>query len=240
MPIGVGALALAILAVAAGALLQSTIGFGAALVSAPLLLLVDARLVPGPATVAGIALNLLLVAGHRAHIEWDEVRWPALGLIPGTAVAAWAVTRFDQDRLVVISGLAILAGVAVSLMGAAPRRTRPNLLAAGFASGAMNTVASVGGPPLALLHRESSGQRMRAALPPVFVVSGLVTLLALRLAGHVGSDDLVLGVALIPGCVLGFLGARPLAGRVADQHLRTLVLVVSSAAAVAAILRAVA
>ena len=48
-------LLLGLVCVTAGAAVQSTIGFGAALVSVPLLLLLDPRLVPGPVTVAGDA-----------------------------------------------------------------------------------------------------------------------------------------------------------------------------------------
>lgn len=235
-----GQFLLALAVMAAGALVQSTIGFGAALVSAPLLLLIDARLIPGPATVAGLSLNLLLVIGHRAHIEWDEVHWPAFGLIPGTVLAAWALGEFSATALAVMSGVVILIAVALSALGRQPRRVPATLLTAGFLSGYMGTVAAVGGPPLALLHRDSTGAQVRAALPPVFMISGVFSLVALAFAGHFDRSDLGLGLALIPGCVIGFLAAIPLTGRVTDRQLRTAVLVVSTASAVLAIARALA
>ena len=57
-------LLLATLVMAFGALVQGVLGFGGALVSVPLLLLMDPRLVPGPTTVAGTVLT-------RHHLdEW--------------------------------------------------------------------------------------------------------------------------------------------------------------------------
>src|SRR5438034_6678902 len=52
---------LAALAMAVGALVQGAVGFGASLVAAPLLVLVDVRLVPGPIGIASLTLNFLII-----------------------------------------------------------------------------------------------------------------------------------------------------------------------------------
>ena len=61
-----------------GAWVQGTIGFGVALVAAPLLVLVDPGLVPGPLLAAAVPLNLLVWYREREAVESGGLRWPIL------------------------------------------------------------------------------------------------------------------------------------------------------------------
>ncbi len=60
-------LALAIAVVALGAAVQGSVGFGANLVAAPLLTLIDPSLVPVPIVVAALASRLLTGRLDRGH-----------------------------------------------------------------------------------------------------------------------------------------------------------------------------
>ena len=60
MPVSLIGFLLATTAVALGALIQGTIGFGLGLFAAPLLILIDPRLVPGPILVSSAVLTVLL------------------------------------------------------------------------------------------------------------------------------------------------------------------------------------
>jgi len=79
---------LAALAMTFGAWVQGAVGFGGSLVASPLLVLVDARLVPGPIGIASILMNVLItrrrIEGNTDHA--DPVGH--VGMIPGTVVAA--------------------------------------------------------------------------------------------------------------------------------------------------------
>lgn len=230
-------LLLGLVCVTAGAAVQSTIGFGAALVSVPLLLLLDPRLVPGPVTVAGLGLNLLMLGADPGHADWRGARWAVLGLLPGTAVAAVALVRFTGHSLTVVSCAAVLAAVGTCAAGLRPRSRRRTFAAAGFWSGYLGTTAGVGGPPLALAYQEASGRTLRATLPIVFVASALLTLGVLAGTGHLAAADWRAGLVLAPGGAIGRLATRGLVDRVDGRRLRGAVLVVSASSALVGLLR---
>ena len=224
----------------AGALVQSTVGFGAALFSVPVLLLVDPAFVPGPAVVAGLALNILMTIGHRAHTDRAGLRWIVVGLVPGSLVALAALRAVPSDDLAILSGAAVLVAVAITAVGVVPRKRPPTLVAAGLVSGFMGSTAAISGPPLALLYQRDDARTLRGTLPTAFLVSSSLALVMLSIADQMSAHDWLVGLALAPGGLAGFLvGGRWLTGRVEGSNLRLAVLVVSAASAALAIWRAV-
>jgi uncharacterized protein len=232
-------LLLALLSIVLGAAVQASIGFGASLVSIPLLLLVDPRLVPGPATVAGLTVNLVALTAGTRHADWRGARWAVLGLLPGTAVAAVALSVFSGSSIAVLSALAVLAAVAVSAAGVRPPAGRRTLLGAGFFSGYLNTTAGVGGPPMALAYQDASARTLRATLAVVFVAATGLTMVTLAGTGHLTALDWRTGLLLAPGGAVGYVGARGLADRVDGARLRTGVLALSASSALLALARVV-
>ena len=230
-------LLLGLACVTLGATVQATIGFGAALLSAPLLLLVDTRFVPGPIAVAGLAVNVSMVLANRRHADWSGVRWLGLGLLPGVAAAGLALAVVSGPSLTLLSAGAILAGVAITAAGRTPAMRRRTLLGAGFLSGYMGASAGIGGPPLALTYHDAPTDTLRATLAVVFLLAAPLTLATLALSGHLDAGDLRAGLALAPGGLLGFVISRPLVGRVDDGRLRPVVLAFAALSAVAVILR---
>jgi hypothetical protein len=76
-------------------------------------------------------------------------------------------------------------------------------------------------------------------LPSAFLVSSALALVVLSLADQMSLHDALVGIALAPGGLAGFLvGGRWFAGRVHGSRLRIAVLVVSAASAALAIARA--
>ncbi|MBA3282406.1 MAG: TSUP family transporter [Acidimicrobiia bacterium] len=124
-------LVLGLVCVTLGATVHSTIGFGAALLSVPLLLLINPDFVPGPITVASLAVNLFVLSANRGHADWRGVRWAGLGLLPGTALGAVALTLFTGSSLAVLAGSAVLVAVAVCAAGSRLPEGRRALLGAG-------------------------------------------------------------------------------------------------------------
>lgn len=232
------AIGLAAVAVGAGAAVQGVVGFGASLFAVPFLLLIDPHLVPGPATIGGMVLNVLMLLGHRAHTDWRGLRWIVVGMLPGTAIAGVALKLISADDLAVLSGAAILVAVGLSAFGRAPRRDPQWLFGAGTLSGFMGTTAAVSGPPLALLYQHEDGPTIRGTLPPAFLVGSIVTLITLALAGRLPASDWGVGAALAPASAAGYLLTRRVASRVRGSVLRGAVLVISASSALAAIIRA--
>jgi uncharacterized membrane protein YfcA len=228
---------LALLCVVLGAAVQSSIGFGASLVSIPLLLLVNPMLVPGPAAVAGLTVNLIGMGAGVEHADWRGARWAVVGLLPGTAVAAVALSVFTGTSIAVLSACAVLAAVGVSAAGLQPGSGRRILLGAGFFSGYLNTTAGVGGPPMALAYQDAPAKTLRATLPVVFVAATILTMVTLARTGHLSAVDWRIGLILAPGGAIGYYATRGIAHRIDGDRLRTAVLVVSAVSALAALAR---
>lgn len=225
----------AVAIVAVGSAVQRAIGFGAALVSVPLLLLVEPRLVPGPITIAGIAVIALMVIGTHEEADWRGVGWIALGLVPGTVLAGVALAVLPQRALAVGAGVLVLAAVAAVSAQQRLRRRRRSWLGSGALSGFMGTASGIGGPPVALLYHDAQAPVLRATLARVFLVGAGLTLVALAGADRLGSADWAAGVAMMPGGPLGYVAGTRLSARLDGERLRTGVLVLSGASALAAI-----
>ena len=228
---------LALLCVILGAAVQSSIGFGASLVSIPLLLLVNPMLVPGPAAVAGLTINLIGMGAGVEHTDWKGARWAVLGLLPGTAVAAVVLSMVTGNTVAVLSASAVLVAVGVSAVGAQPGYGRRILLGAGFFSGYLNTTAGVGGPPMALAYQDAPAKTLRATLPVVFVAATILTMVTLARTGHLTAMDWRIGLILAPGGAIGYYATRGIAHRIDGERLRTAVLVASAVSALAALAR---
>jgi uncharacterized membrane protein YfcA len=227
-------------AVAFGASVQGAVGFGMALIAAPLLVLVRPDLVPGPLLMNGMALTLLVARRERDSIDLLGVRWALVGRVPGVALGALALAMVPVEEMSLLVGLSVLVGVA---LGASRLRIAPGprvLLGAGFLSGVFGTVASIGGPPLALVYQHEPGPRLRGTLAGYFIVGGLMSLAALVYVGRYGAGELAWTLALLPGTVLGFACSGRFTGWVDAGRTRRAVLGITAAAGVAAVLRSLA
>jgi uncharacterized membrane protein YfcA len=221
------------LAVAVGACVQGSVGFGFGLVAAPVVALVDTRFVPGPLLLSGVILAVLVALRERGALDWLGIRWAIVGRIPGTLLGAWAVVALPERGVVILFASAVLAAVALSLAGWTLRPDPPTLLGAGATSGFMGTVTSIGGPPMALVYQRQSGAELRATLALFFVVGAAFSLLVLSVAGQVGREELRLGLLLVPGMAVGFLLSRAAARYLDRGHTRVAVLGVATASSVA-------
>lgn len=228
-------LAAAWLLLLVGAALQGAVGFGLGLLANPLLLLLDDRLVPGPILLPIMFFTLLMWHREHGEVQPREVGWAVVGRLPGTALAMVLLALLPRERTALVVGVMILLGVVLSLKGGRVTPTRPTLLAAGVLSGFMGTTAAVGGPPLALLYQHQSGPRLRGTLAAYFTFGSFLSMVALALVDRLNLADLVTGLTLVPGLLAGYLLSNPLAPRVDRQLVRPAVLILSTAAALAAL-----
>lgn len=228
---------LELLVVTAGAVVQASVGFGFSLVSAPLLVLIDPGLVPGPATVAGAAVGLLNAYRNRGPIDWKGIRWGSMGLLPGSVAAGFMLSVVSTRALAILVGALVLLAVLVSLTGLHVRRSAGVLVAAGTVSGFMGTTATIGGPPIALVFQRESGPFIRSTLARFFLVATVFAVAAQIPAGRLGPDELVKGLALYPGILLGFWLSKSLIRILDGGWTRPAVLTVAAASALAVLLR---
>jgi uncharacterized membrane protein YfcA len=230
-------IALAVGVVAAGALLQGSVGFGFALIAAPVLALLEPRLVPGPVILMGLLLTLLMARRDWHAIAFGDLGWGLLGRIPGTLLAAWALTRLAPEALgLVFAGLVLLA-VAISAVGPRVEPTTGALVGVSVLSGFMGTLSSIGGPPLALLYQYAQGARLRGTLSAHFVLSTLVSVTALHAVGRLGASEGRAALVLLPAVLLGYAVSGVTAPLLDRGHTRRAVLVVSALAALGVVVK---
>jgi len=229
----------AVVIIAIGAVVQGSVGFGLAVFSAPLLTLIEPRLVPGPLLLATFVLTLLLTQRERQAIDLAGVKWALVGRVPGIAAGTAVLTLLAPGKLVVLFGTLIVLGALMTARGAALEPTRGNLLAAGFVSGFMGTAAAIGGPPVALLYQREDGRRVRGTLNGYFLVGSVLSLGALFAIGRFGKQELAWSALLVPGVVLGFACSAWTARWLDSKRrgLRLSVLVVSAASGLFVIAR---
>ncbi|MGQ0833259.1 MAG: TSUP family transporter, partial [Microthrixaceae bacterium] len=187
---------LLVLAVAAGAALQSATGFGFSLLSAPILFAV---LEPQPAigllALLGIEVNLmtLLTEGRRPQPLVREAAILVGFALPGALVGVVVLRNLPALALQVLLSAGIVVTLVVrhaltSRAAVVPvhhdgPRPRPAWSAplAGLLAGALSTSTSTSGPPL-LLHLLGRGARpsvVRDTLTVCFMSLGLITPIAL-------------------------------------------------------------
>ncbi len=213
-------------------------GFGFALIAAPLLLLLHAGFVPGPLLAATVVLTFLMACRERHAIDFRGVGLALMGRIVTTVPAALLVVALPRaDFDILFAGLVFLA-VALSVRLPRLQPTPPLTIAAGALSGVMGTVAAIGGPPVALLYQHADGPRIRSSLSAFFLVGATLSLTALAAVGRFGNDELWLALVLLPGVLLGFAASRFVAPWLDRGRIRPLVLALSLGAALAVLGRA--
>ena len=242
MPISVAELVVGLVLSAIGAAIQGTIGFGFGVLTVPLLSLLNPVMAPVPQLLMVLPLTVAMVWRERHHIVWSGTVYMLGGRLPGALlgiVTIKAASGSAASAIDAVIALAVLAAVALLSIDVPIARNPGTEFAAGTAAGFMGMVASIGGPPLALLYRNERGPTIRATLSAVFTVGLCVTIGTRAVAGEMTSDDIVIAGLLMPAQVAGFLASFRLRWVIDGARLRRAILAVSAIAAIALLLRAV-
>ena len=229
---------LALIVVTMTSAIHGAVGFGMNLLAVPLLLVLDPDLVPGPAVAVGLVLSALVAVREPTPMD-PQLGWAVAGLLPGTGAALLLLAAVSTESLTAPLGMAVLVAVLLSAARLRVSPHRSTLAAAGVASGFLATAGSIGGPPLALVYARTDGSRLRANLSGFFVVTAVISLVALALAGHFGVAELRLSLLLLPGAVVGFALSGPLRPWVDRGHTHAAVLTLSALAGIGAIVEGI-
>lgn len=211
--------------------LQASVGIGMALLAAPLLLLLDSRLVPGPMLLAGTVLAASSAFTERRSVSRQALALPLLGLLLGTGLGGIAQLHVRPVQLNFVFATTVLCAVLLSLAGFRVSANPIALFIGGTVSGAMGTLVGIHGPPMAIVLQGESPVRARATLGVFFSLAYLGTVAALVVFGRFGRTHLLLSAALIPGVLTGLAVAPYLRKRLSPEFFRRAVLLVSAASA---------
>ena len=226
--------------VALGAVVQSMVGLGLNLVTAPVLTLVEPALVPElPLALAVLLPGLTLVQSH-AEIDWRGLAWVMPGRVPGTVLGVLLLGWFSDRALGIAVGLMVLVAVALTLRAVEVRVTRSWLLAAGARSGVTGTTTSIGGPPVALLYQHRSPAQIRSTLAVFFALGATISLVAIAIGGQLDTRALLLSVVLLPGLLVGTVAGTFLRTVFPPRATRYAVLAICAASALVLLVRSLA
>ena len=214
--------------VAAGSLFQGLLGFGAALVAAPLALVFVEKAIAVPAlTVAGLALNAFLVMSIREPMRGRilvPLIWSSLIGVPAGLLI---LTRVPLSGLQIGAGLlSVTFAILISRSSVLPGSSLRLAPLAGALSGALSTSTSMGGPPVVLLlaHGRLPRDEYRRTLAGFFLYAGAVSMVFFAVGGVFSTSALVYGLVAVPGAVIGGLGGHRVSVMVPHEHFRAIAL----------------
>lgn len=217
---------------ALGAMVQAAVGFGLALIAAPVLLLLYGPFVPGPLMAASTVLTLLVAHRERADMDFSGIAWAMGGRVFGTVLAAVFLALASAALFDLVFGSLVLFAVTLSALGLHVQPGRRSAAAAGALSGLMGTISSIGGPPMALLYQRAGAARLRGTLAGFFLLGTGMSVAALAVVGRFGREEVGLSLFLAPAMAVGFAVAGPLRDRLTEGMIRPLVLGLSSVSGV--------
>lgn len=216
---------------------QGSVGFGFAIISVPLLSLIDPRLAPVPQLLVQVPLTLVIFWRERESADWGGVLFTTIGRVPGTLLGMALLVVATRTLLDLIIGGIVLVGVLILASGRAVPRTRTTELLAGLFSGGSAVISAIGGPPIALLYKDEEGPRVRATLSLIFAMGLVVTILGRAAAGAIAQEGLILGALALPPTLFGFFLSRFATAWIEGRRMRIAILVISGVSAVALLLR---
>jgi uncharacterized protein len=208
------------------------------LICAPLIALAAPSHIPAVILLCGLPVMIYSIKWDWTEVRWREISYAFAGRVAGAIVAATVIALMaDKNFISVCVAVSVLLGVAISLTSFAVAISPLSLLVAGFLSGAMATLTSVGAPPMALLYQRVSFGHVRATLNAFFLFGALASVGALLVYGLIKRSDVALALALLPAIWLGTLAGDVALKRLTITSLRPFTLVISTFAAVVLLLR---
>jgi uncharacterized membrane protein YfcA len=211
----------------AAAVLQRALGFGFALLAVPLL----AFVVPTKSAVIIIFLNGTVTCAWmarrlRRHIEWVTARRLGVAAIVGAPIGVVILSVISANALRLVLGITTCLAAVWIIVTSRFTSSDPvvpdrwTTFALGFASGVINTSLATNGPPLVyeLRRRGFHGDRFRATISAVFLLSNVIGLPLLALAGLITSFDVVLAASSVLPCVAGIIVGSWMGARMGQSH----------------------
>lgn len=244
-------MALLVVATFTGALVQAATGFGFAIIAAPVFLAVTGSTSAVPVLVGlHVVQSLLLVPRVWRHVSLRHLVWLGGGALVGCPIGLLLLESISIEALKIGLGTIILGFAAVFLsrerwgrVGHNAAETEFHAAATsltGFGSGFLTAILVMPGPPL-MLYYAIGRWPMEAArgLSLTFFSACYVFVLLLAAGRGVLSASGWADIAtLSPIVIVGTIAGLALAGRLSEQHYRTVLLVLMAISGVGSILTA--
>jgi len=218
-----------------GSFIQTTIGFGMAIIAAPLLIHISADYVPVPIIFVALFISLLNTYHNRKSIDIGGLKMAIIGRIPGSILGAILLLYISVSTLSLWLGVFVLLSLVVSFLPFRIEPTPTRLTMAGFLSGFMGTSSGIGGPPIALLLQHQEASTLRGNLSAFFLFSSFISLIIQLAVGYLTLNHLLLTLPLLPAALAGYLIGQKSVQHLPQSVLRYLTLILCLMSGIAAI-----
>jgi hypothetical protein len=207
-----------------GSWLQTALGFGLAVLAAPVIVMIEPGWVPVMLTMTALVLSLLNGWDQRSSIELKELMVPLLTRIPGTVLGVWLLLQLNAFWLQIFVACTVLLAVFASYIGPQFGYTPGRLGFAAFISGITGTTTSIGGPPMALVMQHGAPRTVRANLAVFFAYSCILSIIGYAVVGILSWHLLLISISFLPLVLIGFIGGKRARGYVDAGRFRPLLL----------------
>lgn len=229
----------ALVITAGAAAVQGTVGIGLGMISVPILALLDPELVPAPQLLIAFPITMAMAWRERRAIELTGVGWIIGARVPGAFLGAFLLGIASERVLNAFIAVIVLLAVVVMGTGISLARTTSTKVLAGAASGVTGVVASIGGPPIALIYSRDEADTIRSTLSTIFFF-GLITSAVFRWSsGHLSLTDVKIAAVLLPAALIGLWVSFRIKDRVPKQAVRFGILIVCGGAAMMLLVKAI-
>src|SRR5918992_1175314 len=171
-------------------------------------------------------INFLILGGSAAIV--GAIVQSSVGLGLGLVAAPIVTLLFPS----LMPGSLLVAACVLPMFTLIREFRHADVTGLGWAFG-----GRIVGTPLALLYQRDKGPKVRATLAVFFTVGALLSLVTLAAVDQLPGDQVIAGLALTPFAFAGFVMAGPVRRFLDAGRLRTGILVVTTASAVALIVR---
>ena len=200
---------------------QGVLGFGFAVIASPIIVQINPNLVPQLLALLGLQIALRVFFREKDGAALEKVKPLIIGRLVGGPIGLLLLLNLSEKYLSIAVGVIVLIGGLGSFFGWVINRNNLNSFFAGTFSGIFGMVAAVGGPPVALLYRNTKSQEFRPSLNIVFSIGILITLSLLVLSGNLFTDHLLLFVLFLPFVLFGVRVSSSIFSKFSDSFIAT-------------------
>lgn len=203
-----------------GTLVRATLGFGNALITMPLLVLImsPTRAAPVVALVALLS-GVVILAEHRRNVHLASTWRFLVSAAVGIPIGVFGLVHLSSDVIHLVLGVVVLGFTTFQLVHPERAHLRGDsaAFAFGFVAGVLGGAYNTSGPPIVIYGtlRRWTTHQFRATLQGLFVPAGLMVVFWHGTQGLLTADVLRLWVVSLPTTILAFF-----LGRYLSRHLK--------------------
>lgn len=190
------------------AFVQGSTGMGFAMITAPVVSIIDPGLIPVMLLVLMIPLSSYVAVRERWAIHWHGVKWIGVGRFAGTFLGLWVLIIVNLHQLALLIGWSTVAAAIAALLAPKFTPNRTVLASVGVITGITETSTGVGGPPYTLAYQHRPGPELRATVAVCFLVGQIISLIVLAVAGQITAHTMGTTLWMLPFLTVGAFLSR--------------------------------